>query len=424
MQSRSNRWLVLGALLLCIGAWLMSQDDEVIVGQTKQIEFPRYLTEKEVERLESRRMQPAQLPEKDFEDTDDDELEEPRDPLLRAFGAGENTSLIVFETNAIRHSALGEGFLNCLGENAQEGLSKIQNELGINPLEDIDRMALGDETVMFSGHFDNLQWQEIFDKEPESYGNSALFFTEKTDADDPDYVVTERIALWNNELIIVGKNREDLEQTIDTLEGRLPMNSIPLRESDTYGEAYGNMSTAMLGRLIPPEAGELREQILKIVSGVKLNTNAMSDVAISAQLSSDGDIEGLSDLGRSMGGALSMALAAARIQGDDQLAQLLEFAKITDNEGELALELALPEAYLKKHLDRACSDILNPVQPEYLLDDEYDEDEFDETEEYDEDEEFEDEDEDEGLRDSEDQQGPPETDDESPEEEVEWVPAD
>ena len=108
-------------------------------------------------------MQPAQLPEKDFEDTDDDELEEPRDPLLRAFGAGENTSLIVFETNAIRHSALGEGFLNCLGENAQEGLSKIQNELGINPLEDIDRMALGDETVMFSGHFDNLQWEEIFE---------------------------------------------------------------------------------------------------------------------------------------------------------------------------------------------------------------------------------------------------------------------
>ncbi|MBT6179597.1 MAG: hypothetical protein HOI23_20325 [Deltaproteobacteria bacterium] len=413
MQSRSNRWLVLGALLLCIGAWLMSQDDEVIVGQTNQIEFPRYLTEKEVERLESRRMQPAQLPEKDFEDTDDGEQEEPRDPLLRAFGAGENTSLIVFETNAIRHSALGEGFLNCLGENAQEGLSKIQNELGINPLEDIDRMALGDETVMFSGHFDNLQWEEIFEKEPESYGNSALFFTENTDAGDPDYAVTQRIALWNNELIIVGKNREDLEQTIDTLEGRLPMNSIPLRESDTYGEAYGNMSTAMLGRLIPPEAGELREQILKIVSGIKLNSNAMSDVAISAQLSSDGDIEGLSDLGRSMGGALSMALAAARIQGDDQLAQLLEFAKITDNEGELALELALPEAYLKKHLDRACSDILNPVQPEDLLDDDYDEDEFDETEE----------DEDEELRDSEDQ-GPPETDDESPEEEVEWVPAD
>ena len=410
MQSRSNRWLVLGALLLCVGAWLMSQDDEVVVGQANEIEFPRYLTEKEVERLESRRMQPAQLPQEVIEPEDEERAQEPRDPLLRAFGAGDNTSLIVFETNAIRHSALGEGFLNCLGQNAQEGLSKIQNELGINPLEDIDRMALGDETVMFSGHFENLQWGEIFENEPQSYGNNALLFTENIEPENPGQEATERIALWNNELLIVGKNRQDLEQTIDTLEGRIPMNSIPLQESETYGEAYGNMSTQMLGRLIPPEAGELREQILKIVSGVKLNSNAMSDVAISAQLSSDGDIEGLSDLGRSMGGALSMALAAARLQGDDQLAQLLEFAKITDNEGELALELALPETYLKEHLDRACSDILNPPEPQYL-----EVEEGEESEEW-EDEYEDDEDTDEG--------GPSVIDEDSETQEVELSPAD
>mgnify|MGYP006144861259 CR=1 FL=1 len=412
MQSRSNRWLVLGGILLCIGAWLMSQDDETTLGESPQIEFPRYLTEKEVERLESRRMQPAQLPEKVLDLDDEEDVQEPRDPLLRAFGAGDNTSLIVFETNAIRHSALGESFLNCLGQNAQQGLSKIRDELGINPLEDIDRMALGDETVMFSGHFENLQWGEIFDSEPENYGDSALFFTENNNTDDPDAVLTERIALWNNELLILGKNREDLEQTIDTLEGRLPMNSIPLRESETYGEAYGNMSTAMLGRLIPPEAGELRDQILEIVSGVKLNSNAMSDVAISAQLSSDGNIDGLTDLGRSMGGALSMALAAARLQGDDQLAQLLEFAKITDNQGELALELALPEDYLKQHLDRACSDILNPSHADYIEDEE----DWGSPEE---DEEFEADDEE--LGDSDDR-GPPEEDAEVEAEEVELSP--
>ena len=78
-----------------------------------------------------------------------------------------------------------------------------------------------------------------------------------------------------------------------------------------------------------------------------------------------------------MGGALSLALAAARLQGDDELAQLLEFAKITDNNGELSLDLALPEDYLKKHLDKACSEILNPPEPQYL--------EIDEAEEYDDD---------------------------------------
>jgi len=382
MQARSNRWLVLGALLLWIGAWLMSQDNEVTVGQAPQIEFPRYLTEEEEKRLDSRRMLPEQLPEQVRDDEDD---EEPLDPLLRAFGAGDNTSIIVFEANAIRHSTLMKGFLDCLGKKAQDGLSKVRDELGINPLEDIDRIALGDKIVMFSGHFENFQWDEIFKSEPDSYGNNTQVFTESHMTANSDERVTERFALWNNEILIVGKNRKEIEETIDTLEGRIPMNSIPLRESDTYGEAYGNMSTAMLGRLIPPEAGELREQILEIVSGVKVNSNAMSDVAIFAQLSSDGNIEGLSDLGRSMGGALSMALAAARIQGDDELARLLEFAKITDHHGELSIEIALPEAYLKQHLDKVCSNILNSPDPEYLEDvDDYDEDDYDEDD-YDED---------------------------------------
>ena len=123
------------------------------------------------------------------------------------------------------------------------------------------------------------------------------------------------------------------------------------------------ISTELLEKLIPEDAGEPQEEILKVVNGVELHTNAMSDVAISARLSSDGDIDSLSDLGRSMGEVLSsLALGAARLQGDDELAQLLEFAKVTDNDGELFLELALPETFLKKHLDRACSEIIKPPE--------------------------------------------------------------
>ena len=211
MQSRSNRWLVLGALLLWIGAWLMSQDDEVTVGQAPQIEFPRYLTEKEEKRLDSRRMLPEQLPEQ-VRDGEDDE--EPRDPLLRAFGAGDNTSIIVFEANAIRHSTLMEGFLDCLGKTAQDGLSKVRDELGINPLEDIDRMAVGDKIVMFSGHFENFKWDEIFKTDPVSYGNNALVFTKIHMTDNSEEMVTERFALWNNEILIVGKNRKEIDKIV------------------------------------------------------------------------------------------------------------------------------------------------------------------------------------------------------------------
>ena len=384
MRSRSNRWLILGAILLGMGAWLMSQDDEVSVGEAPKIDFPKYLTEDEVVRLQERRMKPMDLPLRD-RDSEDDYEAEPRDPLLRAFGAGNNKSILVFEANAIRHSALGEGFLNCLGDNIQNDISRFQNELGLNPLEDIDRMAMGDNTVMFSGHFENFNWQELFETAPIEYGNNAMLFTENSDPNNPDQELTERLALWNNELLIVGKNREDLENTIDTLEGRKAMDSIPLKESETYGEAYGTISTQLLEKLIPEDAGALKEEILKVVSGVQLHTNAMSDVAISAQLTSDGNIEGLSDLGRSMGGALSLALAAARLQGDDQLAQLLEFAKITDNNGELSLDLALPEDYLRRHLDKACSEIIKPPPTMYIDADEADEDGITEEEDYEED---------------------------------------
>jgi len=373
MQSRSNRWLVLGAVLLGLAAWLMSQDDDITVGKAPKIDFPKYLTEPELKRLEKRRIETMQVP---TEDTGEQELDEPRDPILRAFGSGDNESILVFEANAIRHSALGAGFLNCLGDNVQKNISRLQNDFGINPLEDIDRMAMGDNSVMFSGNFENVQWNELFETEPEAYGDNALFFTEDQNLENPEQEVTERVALWNNELLIIGKTREEIENTIDTLEGRTAMTSIPLHESETYGEAYGNMSTKLLGRLIPDEAGALREEILKIVSGVKLHSNAMSDVAISARLTSDGDIDALSELGRSMGGALSLALAAARLKGDQELAELLEFARVTDNDGELSLELALPETYLKKHLDKACSEILKGPE-------EFEEGEFEEAQESD-----------------------------------------
>ena len=126
MKSRSNRWLILGAILLCLGAWMMSQDDEVTVGKAPQIDFPKYLTEDELVRLEKRRMQPMNFPTT-AEEGDDERDMEPRDPVLRAFGAGDNKSILVFEANAIRHSALGEGFLNCLGDNIQGDIAQIQD---------------------------------------------------------------------------------------------------------------------------------------------------------------------------------------------------------------------------------------------------------------------------------------------------------
>ena len=60
------------------------------------------------------------------------------------------------------------------------------------------------------------------------------------------------------------------------------------------------------------------------------------------------------ELARSLGGALSLALSAARIGGDDKLASLLEYARVVDDGGQFRLELALPQSVLQTHLDEIC----------------------------------------------------------------------
>lgn len=362
MFSKSNRWLILGFVLLVCATWLMTRDDDVTVGQPAQIDFPNYPSPAEFTRMEERRnpdIRPFARPNNDAPQQENSAPpKEPLDPLLRSFGtASRDESLMVFEANAIRHSALGEAFLNCLGGNLSKTIAEVNDEVGLNPLEDIDRMAVSDGGVVFSGHFENVRWGDAFKSEPESYGEHAQIFSRKMENPETEGDSLDHFAVWNNEMLIAGNSREELEARLDVIEGRQPMDHIPMIEEETYGEAYGNLSTKFLGQLIPEESAALREQILAIVSQVKIHSNAMSDVAISAELFSEGDTDGLNDLGRSLGGALSLGLAAAKLRGDEEFAQLLEFAKVSNDGDGLRLHLALPEAYLQEHLNSACKQI-------------------------------------------------------------------
>jgi hypothetical protein len=62
------------------------------------------------------------------------------------------------------------------------------------------------------------------------------------------------------------------------------------------------------------------------------------------------DASKVTDLGKSLGGALSLARLKAQADGNKDLAQLLDFAKVQPDGSEFKLELAVPLEAIKERL--------------------------------------------------------------------------
>ncbi|AKU91840.1 hypothetical protein AKJ08_2227 [Vulgatibacter incomptus] len=300
------------------------------------MEFPKELRPSEVERVARRRtLPPPVAPEAKA----DRKPEPQRDPLLAALSSAPGASNVVLEVNALRHSPLGELFVGCLAAEHGEELKRLQDELGIDPLEDVDRFALGGETVMISGHFANAKWDKIAgDSESKPIGERGRLFTKGDEA----------VAIWNDELVIAGKSVEAVQETIDRVEGR--SESPPaLDESLTYGEIYGQLSVESMTKLLGTDQPELAERLREAAERIELHVDATGDVAISADVRG-GSGQALDDLARSMSGAISLARIQSKVRGDAELSQLLDLANVARKDGRFTIELALPLALLQKHL--------------------------------------------------------------------------
>lgn len=128
---------------------------------------------------------------------------------------------------------------------------------------------------------------------------------------------------------------------MDRLEDRAPAEAPRLREWDQYGDVYGVLSADDLAKLIPESQGELADRLRSAVQDVELHVDASEDVAITANVA--GGVESqMEDLAKSMGGALSLARLKAQADGEDKLAELLDYARIRPNGGQFSLDLALP----------------------------------------------------------------------------------
>jgi hypothetical protein len=275
----------------------------------------------------------------------------PRDPMLAALAFGKGSSAVVFEANALRYSPIGQLLLDCLASRGKDNpLQVLKDQYGIDALQNLDRVAITPHGVLLTGDFKTAKWDDLFQHASGSaYGDQArMYELDRPGADGGVGPGAMTSAVWDNQLVYVGQSADDARAAIDRVEGRAPAEPL-LTESQTYGEVYGVLGVDQFMELFPPDQAALAQKFAAAAQQVELHVDARNDVGIQASIKG-ADAQQVEELGRSLAGMLSAARLQAKVQGEDQLAQLLDFAKVRPDGSSFSLEMALPLDYLKKQL--------------------------------------------------------------------------
>lgn len=346
---RRRLWLLLAVVLLVLGALLMmSGQGEPEAPEPRQVEFPRRMRSQEWQRAEQRRVQVVQP-----QATPEAPPPRPVDPLLQALPRGEGKTAVVIEANAVRYSPIGELLLECLMNRRGRELERFKEQTGVNPLEDLDRVALMDEGVVFSGHFGDARFKELLaDRVSADYGEKGRVYEPRA-LEQPQGGPRRRrepaFGVWGGSMLVVGETADEVKAVLDRIEGRGPGGPAILNESDTYGEMYGVVGMEDLARFFPREQRELAERLKQVAQRAELHVDVRQDFAMTAEVRGP-NADQVTDLGKSLGGALSLARLQAQQEGEQELAQLLDFARVRPEGNSFRLEMAVPLDVIREQL--------------------------------------------------------------------------
>lgn len=255
--------------------------------------------------------------------------------------AGPEEGVVFVEVNALRHTALVEQLLACRGDEASAGLAQLREQMGIDPLEDVDRLALQQGVMAMSGFFEELVVPEEFGA-PRSYGDAGSLYTLPQIPDEegpPRY-----LARVGDDLILLGSDEAALTLAVDRAEGRAAAAPPPPSEL-TEGELYGTLGSDALSALLEDGRGAglpVAALLRRLVENATVRAYVDDAVSLSFDLDTVGGEEG-EDLARAIGGAIAGARQAALQEGDRELAALLDEARVLRHEeGKLGVDLAIP----------------------------------------------------------------------------------
>ncbi|WP_437726201.1 hypothetical protein [Sorangium sp. So ce861] len=337
---RHRAWLLAAVLLLGLAAWLMSRGDvEATSPKKPRVEFPRGPREPEFERsLRRRTLPPPPVL---------DPSAEPRprrDPLLTALPTDKATSAVVFEASAIKESPAGKLWLDCmLAKLEMDSFDELEDEFGIDVREDIDRIAAtSGPLVVVSGQFPSARFDSLR-RSRRAYGARGTLFEEE-EGRSPAF------GRWGDGLLLVG-DAEAVEAAIDRLEDKVAPAPPVIPEWASYGDAYGVLSADDVAELLEGSQPDIAERLRGAVSQVELHVDASEDVAIVADVTGPmaADVD---DLGKTLGTALSLARLKAQSDGEEQLVELLDLARVSPRKGRFSMDLALPLPMIQEAMGR------------------------------------------------------------------------
>jgi hypothetical protein len=348
---KQARWLVLAAVLLGLGAWLMS-------GKTKPATraefrpFPTSQRSEEYQRMEARRtfVLPPLASAAASASAAPTAPPTPRDPLLVAFAAPADVAMVV-EARALLNTPVAELLLDCLSDQEKEGFDRKMAEHGLDWKQSIERVALfkeegqDREVMAFQGKFASVDWKKLEpEAETRAVGPHGRLLSKPGST-------RETVGVWREELVLVGPP-EAVERAMKRLSGELPQGKPPLAENETYGEIYGVVGGEALAKLAPPE---MEEKMSKALSRMELHVDALDDILLVMDGTGHQDEHGhgsqeVVELAKTMAAAVAVARVKARADGDDVLVDLLDQSRVRPFQGGLRAEVAVPLETVKKHL--------------------------------------------------------------------------
>lgn len=348
MSPSSRRLLVLPlvALLLGLAAWFMSRNEAPLnPAPAATVVFPTEMTPREQARASARRTH--QLPVTP-------EAPEPRapvDPLLAILPTDPGAGAVVLEANAIRNSPLGETLLACMGGRGQ--LDLMRERSGVDPLSDLDRMAITTEGVSLSGHFANADWDAMFpDAIRSAHGDQGRVYELPTSGERN--LERQAIGAWGDSMVIVG-TPEEVEAAIDRLEGRGPQGTPIVDASQAYGEVYGVIGGDTLAMMLGAGGDfgdEIPPELRDAASRLELHADTRSDLGVVARFQGE-DPARVEELGKTFRGLLSVARARAQFEGEEDAVRLLDMAQVSQQgDGGFDLQLAVPQTFLEEMAER------------------------------------------------------------------------
>lgn len=342
-------WLVVAAVLLAGGAWLMRGAEPPERLPPPPVRLPKRMTGPEQQRALERRTWTPAVPDAGAPA----QFPRPKDPVLALMPSELKRGVVVAEFNAIMNSELGGLMADCFfgdGPFMQE-----LRDAGLDPRTNVDRVAMIDDAVIVTGNFQNAGWKQFLPARALSKGYGRQGELIEVSREDGG---VETFAAWGGQMFIAGGTEEEQKRLLDRLEGNAPPAASPvMNDSMAFGELYGVLNPAAVAELIGTQDARLGEVLSQSAKQVQVHLDVSRDVGLVADLEAN-DPQKAEDLRRTLGSALSLARMQAAAKGKKDQADLLDLARVQSAEGGAAfrLEAGVPHDFMEKALKQCVAD--------------------------------------------------------------------